>query len=204
MARNEKPSHYRVIQGFAPAGAVMSYAVGDILAADDPVVRRLGDQWGALLQPLNEFVDQATVGGDRSVAGTRMPSAVTADEASKARDVRVGPRNKGKVAEVPHSLPPEHEDSAASTFAPFQPAAGVQADDVVEKGQAPAGALSASEATAKFAGKVPDTSPGHTGEAPADAVSAPAGVEKNADVEVANVEGGAVKAAAKPSAAAKK
>lgn len=73
---------------------------------------------------------------------------------------------------MPHVLPPEHEDSPASTFAPFQPAAGVQADDAVEKNQSPKGALKASEAQEKYAGKELDTSPGHTGEALASAVVA--------------------------------
>lgn len=35
---------------------------------------------------------------------------------------------------MPHNLPPEHPDSPASTFAPFQPGAGVVAQDVQDKG----------------------------------------------------------------------
>jgi hypothetical protein len=35
---------------------------------------------------------------------------------------------------MPHQHDPEHPDSPASTFAPFQPGAGVVAQDVVDKG----------------------------------------------------------------------
>lgn len=139
---------------------------GAFLPGDDPVVKARPH----LFQPISEFVE-ATTAAPGELRNVRMPSGVTADEATKARDVRDGPRNKGKVAEMPHMLPPEHEDSPASTFAPFQPAAGVQADDAVEKGQTPAGALKASDAQEKYAGKELDTSPGHTGEAEAPVVN---------------------------------
>lgn len=49
---------------------------------------------------------------------------------------------------MPHYLPPEHEDSPASTFAQAQPAAGVVADDVPDE-QNPAGKPKAKDATAK-------------------------------------------------------
>jgi hypothetical protein len=51
---------------------------------------------------------------------------------------------------MPHVLPPEDEDSPASTFAPFQPSAGVVSDDVVDKGQEGKDSIPASEATEKF------------------------------------------------------
>lgn len=151
-------------------GSMRLVQAGQFVAGDDPVVASNRGE----LQPVSEFIQQATAtpGEARPV---RMPSGVTAEEATRARDVRDGPRNKGKAAVMPHALPPEHEDSPASTFAPFQPAAGVQADDVVEKGQAPEGALSASEASKKFADKELDTSPGHTGEAQAPVVDEDAG-----------------------------
>jgi hypothetical protein len=163
----------RVIAPFSVpdgSGSMRSLRVGDVLDAGDPATK--GND--LYLQPLSEYIAQSTVapGDGRPV---RMPSGVTNDEATKARDVRDGPRTKGKAAVMPHALPPEHEDSPASTFAPFQPAAGVQADDAVEKGQSPEGALKASEANKKFAGKELDTSPGHTGEAQAPVVDEDAG-----------------------------
>lgn len=50
---------------------------------------------------------------------------------------------------MPHrgALPPEHEDSPASTFAPRQPAAGVVADDKATPEQNPGGGPTAAEAT---------------------------------------------------------
>jgi hypothetical protein len=142
-------------------GVPVIYAAGRKVYGDDPVLRTHGHAF----VNVSDSIEQATAApGERRA--TRMPSGVTNEEATRARDVRDGPRNKGGTT-VPHLLPPEHEDSPASTFAPFQPAAGVQADDVVEKGQAPKGALKASDAQAKFAGKTVDTSTGHTGEADA-------------------------------------
>ncbi len=47
---------------------------------------------------------------------------------------------------MPHTLPPEDENSPASTFAPFQPGAGVVADDVPDE-QNQAGGKKASEAS---------------------------------------------------------
>lgn len=164
---------YRATTSFAVpdgAGYMRSITVGSIVAADDPVAASHRE----FFQPLGEFVEQTTAApGDKRPV--RMPSGVTNDQATRARDVRDGPRNKGKAAVMPHSLPPEHEDSPASTFAPFQPAAGVQADDAVEKGQSPKGALKASEAQELYAGKQLDTSPGHTGEAQAPVVDEDAG-----------------------------
>lgn len=143
---------------------------GTFLAGDDPIVTARLD----LFQPVSEFVELAARPRVHR-AVERMPESVTNEEATRARDVRDGPRIKGKKAAMPHMLPPEHEDSPASTFAPFQPAAGVQADDAVEKGQSPEGALKASEAQEKYAGKELDTSAGHTGEAQEPVVDEDAG-----------------------------
>lgn len=51
---------------------------------------------------------------------------------------------------MPHALPPDHPDSAASPFAPFQPAAGVVADDVPEW-QNPAGGPDATTVSKELA-----------------------------------------------------
>lgn len=51
---------------------------------------------------------------------------------------------------MPHLLPPDHPDSAASPFAPFQPAAGVVADDVPDW-QNPAGGPKAKDISAELA-----------------------------------------------------
>ena len=52
---------------------------------------------------------------------------------------------------MPHIYPPEDPRSAASTFAPHQPGAGVVADDAEEKGQNPGGGTPASEASEQYA-----------------------------------------------------
>ena len=52
-----------------------------------------------------------------------------------------------------HTYPPEDPRSAASTFAPHQPGAGVVADDVEAKGQNEAGGTPASEATEQYKDK---------------------------------------------------
>jgi hypothetical protein len=164
--RKTQEAAYRAREPFAVPdgyGGLRTIQAGAIIPADDPLV----ESRRALLQPLSEWIAETTAPPADS-RPTRMPVGVTYEEATKARDVRDGPSTKGGA--MPHMLPPEHEDSPASTFAPFQPAAGVQADDVVEKGQAPKGALKASDANKKFAGKELDTSPGHTGEAAAPVV----------------------------------
>jgi hypothetical protein len=161
MARAKSDAVYRVVSPFAVHvnGSPVQYRADQQVAGDDPIVR----SHALHFEDVTDLINQPTP-IDQHPA--RMPSGVTNEEATRARDVRDGPRNKGGTT-VPHLLPPEHEDSPASTFAPFQPAAGVQADDVVEKGQAPKGALKASDAQEKFAGKTVDTSTGHTGEADA-------------------------------------
>jgi len=58
-----------------------------------------------------------------------------------------------------HTLPPEHPDSPASTFATVQPGAGVVADDVEPKD----GHLTAAEATKQRIGLDTDTATVETG-----------------------------------------
>lgn len=166
MRRSNSQSIYEVSAPFAVyrEGLPVIYPAGRQVFGDDPILKTHGDAFTDVTHRL----DQPPV----DTHPARMPSGVTAEQATLARDVRDGPRNKGGGAKMPHVLPPEHEDSPASTFAPFQPAAGVQADDAVEKNQSPKGALKASEAQEKYAGKELDTSPGHTGEALASAVVA--------------------------------
>jgi hypothetical protein len=168
MPRAKSDATYRVVSPFAVHvnGSPVQYPADHEVAGDDPILRTHSDYF-AVRENQPAPIDQHPA---------RMPSGVTNEEATRARDVRDGPRNKGGTT-VPHLLPPEHEDSPASTFAPFQPAAGVQADDVVEKGQAPKGALKASDAQEKFAGKTVDTSTGHTGEAAAGANEASVDVD---------------------------
>lgn len=143
-------SAYRARSSFAvpgPGGVARVVQEGDIVKAGDPVVKTNREAF----QSMTEYVEQTTQAPGEKREGVRFPSGVTYEEAVKARDVRVGPRNKGD-AEVPHVLPPEHEDSPASTFAPVQPAAGVVADDVEAKGQNVAGGPTASAATKKKLG----------------------------------------------------
>lgn len=134
---------------------------GDLIAEDDPLV----SSHRGLFQPVDEFIEQTTQapGEKRPI---RLPSGRSSDEVVRPRYGRDGPRLSTKESNMPHVLPPEHEDSAASTFAPFQPSAGVVADDVVEKGQDASGSVGASEATEKYKGKSLDTSAGHAGEVP--------------------------------------
>jgi hypothetical protein len=109
--------------------------VGDVVSATDPLVAAKSPNRKAF-QPMTEYIEQTTQ-APGELRPVRMPSGVTADEATRARDVRNGPR-RPKETDMPHALPPEHEDSPASPFAPGQPAAGVVADDVPPE-QNPAG-----------------------------------------------------------------
>lgn len=112
---------------------------GVIVGHDDPALRSRRE----LFEPMSDYIERTTQapGEKRPV---RMPSAVTNAEATKARDVRNGPRTT-KEDDMPHELPPEDENSAASPFAPGQPAAGVVADDVPDE-QNPAGGVHAADA----------------------------------------------------------
>ncbi len=116
--------------------------VGDVVGGADPLVASKSPNRRAF-QSMTEYIEQTTQapGETRPVL---MPSGVTQAEATKARDVRNGPRNKSGD-DMPHYLPPEHEDSPASPFAPGQPAAGVVADDVPPE-QNPAGGPKAADA----------------------------------------------------------
>lgn len=116
--------------------------VGDVVGANDPLVTSKSPNRSAF-QPMSEYVEQTTQ-APGEVRPVRLPSGVTQAEATKARDVRNGPRNKSGD-DMPHALPPEHEDSPASPFAPGQPAAGVVADDVPPE-QNPAGGTKAADA----------------------------------------------------------
>ena len=107
---------------------------GDVVAGDDPILSTHGAQF----RPVDDLVEKATQWpGERRAV--RFPERVTAREASAAAgtpDHRT--HNTPLEVAVPHSLPPEHEDSPASPFAPLQPSAGVVADDVPPE-QNPAG-----------------------------------------------------------------
>lgn len=135
-------SAYRVRESFAvsdKSGMPRVLAQGSFVRGDDPLVKT----HRSLLQPMSEHIEQTTAapGEQRPI---RLPSGVTAEEATKARDIRVGPRN-AQGEPMPHALPSEHEDSPASPFAPGQPAAGVVADDVPPE-QNPAGGPKAADA----------------------------------------------------------
>ena len=135
-------SHYYVRETFHVAtrdgGMPRTVVANSTVEASDPVVKT----HRSLLQPMSERIEQTTAapGEQRPI---RLPSGVTAEEATKARDTRVGPRNV-KENDMPHALPPEHPDSPASAFAPLQPGAGVVADDVPAE-QNPAGGPKAAD-----------------------------------------------------------
>lgn len=135
-------SAYRALSSFAvpgPGGMPRVIREGDVLSAGDPAVKSNKEAF----QSMDDYVEQATAApGEKRP--TRFPSAVTQEDAVKARDTRVGPRNP-KENDMPHALPPEHEDSPASPFAPGQPSAGVVADDVPPE-QNPAGGPKAADA----------------------------------------------------------
>lgn len=135
-------SAYRVRESFAvsdKSGMPRVLQVGSFIKGDDPLVKT----HKALLQPISEHIEQTTAspGEQRPV---RLPSGVTAEEASMARDTRSGSRQT-EGATMPHSLPPEHPDSPASPFAPGQPAAGIVADDTPPE-QNPGGGTKAADA----------------------------------------------------------
>lgn len=135
-------SAYRVRESFAVSdkgGMPRVLAQGAFVKGDDPLVKT----HRALLQPMTEYIDQTTAspGDQRPI---RLPSAVTVEEATKARDTRNGPRN-AQGEPMPHTLPPEHPDSPASPFAPGQPGAGIVADDTPPE-QNPGGGVKAADA----------------------------------------------------------
>jgi hypothetical protein len=132
---------HRVKLSFAvpgPGGYMRIVHEGDWLKADDPLVRTHREY----LQAGGEYVEQMT-SAPGEVRATKVPE--------KGR--RFGRRNQGEE-DMPHSLPPEHEDSPASAFAPFQPGAGVVADDKADvPEQNPGKGISAKDADKKYAGK---------------------------------------------------
>lgn len=135
---------YRALEDFVVFnnGVPRLIHVGDVVGANDALVASRSPNRKAF-QPMSEWVEQTTqIPGD--LRAVRMPTGVTQAEAIQARDVRNGPRNKSG-ADMPHALPPEHEDSPASPFAPGQPAAGIVADDVPPE-QNPAGGTKAADA----------------------------------------------------------
>lgn len=140
MARKSDPAGaYRATVSFAAAAAGFPRVVraGDLIGADDPLVRT----HRGLLQPVSEFIEQTTQapGEARPV---RLPTAVTVEQATQHR---TGHAHREGEGHMPHNLPPEHEDSPASPFAPGQPAAGVVADDVPAE-QNPSGGPKAADA----------------------------------------------------------
>jgi hypothetical protein len=83
---------YRVKDGFAvydKGGIPRVLRRGDFVRARDPLVKTHMH----FLEPMSQVIEQTTAapGERRSVD---MPSSVTNEEATKARDVRNGPRNK--------------------------------------------------------------------------------------------------------------
>jgi len=140
-------------------GIPRSIREGDFVAADDPLVAAKSPQ-RPLFRPVSEHIQNATAPPPVVRAEPPVPPVET-------RRGRRGNRNQPKETPMVHALPPEDENSPASTFAPMQPAAGVVADDADEKGQNLAGGPKASEMSPSedevqvFA--APST--GHTGEA---------------------------------------
>lgn len=83
---------YRVRDGFAvydKNGMPRVLRRGDFVRADDALVKTHLH----FLEPMSQVIEQTTAapGERRSVD---LPSGVTNEEATKARDVRTGPRNK--------------------------------------------------------------------------------------------------------------
>lgn len=135
-------SAYRVRESFAvsdKSGMPRVLQAGSFVKGDDPLVKT----HRSLLQPMSEHIEQTTAapGEQRPI---RLPSAVTAEDATKARDTRNGPRDS-QGEPMPHALPPEHPDSPASPFAPGQPGAGIVADDTPPE-QNPGGGTKAADA----------------------------------------------------------
>lgn len=137
MADNDK-GVFRVREAFAipgPDGILRTYATGALISGTD----RLARTHKALLEPAADAVEKATAApGERR--GLRLPSAVRLRQATE--------HNTGQAHDtgetMPHTLPPEHENSPASPFAPDQPAGGVVADDVPDE-QNKAGAPKAAD-----------------------------------------------------------
>ena len=138
------PETYRAKEDFAVFvnGVPRIIHVGDVVSADDPLVAPKSPNRAAFTTT-SEWIEQTTQ-APGELRPVRMPSGVTYAEAVKPRDVRDGPRNT-KESDMPHALPPEHEDSPASPFAPGQPAAGIVADDVPDE-QNPSGGTKAADA----------------------------------------------------------
>lgn len=143
MADNDK-GVFRVREAFAipgPDGILRTYVTGALISGDD----RLARTHKALLDPVADAVEKASAApGERR--GLRLPSAVRLRQATQ--------HNTGQAHTIgetmPHTLPPEDENSPASTFATEQPAAGVVADDVTDE-QNKAGAPKAADVTAAAA-----------------------------------------------------
>ena len=152
----KRPEHSEVFRAIdsalLPGPEMRHIQQGNDYLGSDPAVRA----YPSLFRPLSDvLVEQAT----QAPGELRAVNIPTPTAPAQARQAQGDP--------MPHVHPPEHPDSPASTFAPFQPAASVVADDVAEKGQAGDGNISASEATDKFKDQTLDTSGGHTGEASA-------------------------------------
>lgn len=110
--------------------------VGDVVAATDPLVASKSPNRQAF-QPMTEYIEQTT-----QAPGEKRSVSIPTEGRSGWRGRRT---NEGDTDMSPHMLPPEHEDSPASPFAPGQPAAGVVADDVPPE-QNPAGKPKAADA----------------------------------------------------------
>jgi hypothetical protein len=141
-------------------GIPRSIREGDMVAADDPLVGRGSPQRG-LFEPVSDFIRSSTA--PPPVVRPTEPARPRVEE-PRRRNRRNQPKENNDMV---HSLPPEHEDSPASVFAPMQPTAGVVADDVDEKGQNPRGGPKASEfkPSEEEVKAFSEPTTGHTGEA---------------------------------------
>lgn len=146
-------AYYKVRQGGGFAlrnpngGFPISYPPGTLIEAGSPLVKT----HAAYLEPVEAMT--AGPGERRSLLGIRLPSGRTLAEVTTHREGHAHRTTfEGEADMAPHrnALPPEHEDSPASPFAPAQPAAGVVADDVPAV-QNPAGGPKASTVTAEEA-----------------------------------------------------
>ena len=131
MADKQKRPPMVAAQGFAiyHNGVPRHIRRGDVVGGDDPILKT----HAAMFREVDSLVEKTTAWpGERRAV--RFPERVTAQEASAG----VGTPHHRTIKTMPeeamgHQYPPEHENSAASPEAPFQPSAGVVADDVPDE-----------------------------------------------------------------------
>jgi hypothetical protein len=136
--QQQRSDIFKVRDPFAVAGEdgfPRPYPVGTLVAGDDPIATSHIDYLERVdLHP----VEKATAApGERRTL--RLPSGLSVGEATRGR--RDAALNQGEA--MAHNVPPSDPNSLASPFAPFQPSAGVVADDVPDEQNAAGGVKAA-------------------------------------------------------------